>query len=337
MAGTASAIGTLAAVAASVTVAIVEAVRAHKARREHDELLKAQQNAEHRRAASLVSAWVEETYVPSADGRAYWRVVIVHIANEGDQPVFQASVTIGAGGPTRTIGPLSVPNRIPVLPPRRELIWDIILPLLVHQNTEQPCAEVSFVDPAGREWVRRFDGTLEEITGQPATLVEIADEQAMIEQLGDLNELYNPMTVALALLNAVQAEQFDRAEFEATLAPEAPGWQNLSSADIENLRAELATYGFGSMPSYPTPHVSYVKIIPERTSGAAVVQGARGVQLPAKILTLTFAHDRGWRVFGVGYPVPPDRILFPPGTLLPPAASDPNPAEGRRRRRRDQL
>jgi hypothetical protein len=89
------------------------------------------------------------------------------------------------------------------------------------------------------------------------------------------------------------------------------------------------------MPHYLTPHVAYVKIIAEPISGGAVVQVARGVELPAKILTLTFAHGRGWRVFGVGYPVSPDRILFPPGTLLPPVASDPNPAEGRRRRRRD--
>ncbi len=339
---TMAAIGTVSSAALAAAVAVVASRRERKARQERDKLSNDQAAAEHRRPASLVSAWVNEDYLPNPDGQTYMRGAAVHIANEGDQPVFDVSALVGVGFKTRSIGPLAVPNRIPVLPPRRELVWDITLPLLAHPDTESPCAALTFTDSAGASWTRHFDGSLEEVTGKQAQLIEPEerDLQKALAQLGDLNEPYNPMTVAFAFVEQLQkpAGEFNLDEFSDTLAPEAPGWQRLTVEDVDRLRDELIDYSFGTMPFYAVPHVAYVKLIHDPSQTLKVVAGKGSLDLPGvKHLTLTFAEGRGWRVFGVGdVRVPVERILFPPGTLAPPAEPPPSQAGPRRWRRRRQ-
>ena len=64
-----TAIGTVGAVFVAVGVAVVEGLRAAKARHEGDELAASQRPAERRATARLVSAWVERTYVAAGPRR----------------------------------------------------------------------------------------------------------------------------------------------------------------------------------------------------------------------------------------------------------------------------
>ncbi len=316
---TMAAFGTVGSAALAATVAVVSTRRERRAREERDQLASDQAASEHRRPASLVSAWVDEGYTPNADGRTYTRSAAVHIANEGDQPVFDVSALIGVGFKTRNIGPLAVPNRIPVLPPRRELVWDITLPLLAHQDTESPCAAVRFTDSSGARWTRSFNGSLAETTGSEARLSAVqGDENTALEQLGDLSEPHNPMVVAVEFLSLLQesAEDLDLDALLETLAPEATGWKGLTALDVAAMRREVAGYSFGTMPYYAVPQVAYIKLLPSPGPAVHVVTGEGDLDVHVKFLTLTFAQGRGWRVFGFGR-VPVERILFPPGTLAP--------------------
>lgn len=314
--------GTLGAVLVAVSVAVVEAIRARRARAERDEVTKRQAELEHRAAASVVSTWVEEAFIPNEDTSAYIRHAVVNISNEGTEPVFNLTSLIGvrddAGQDVRAIGPLSVPTPIPVLPPRRQLSWDITIPLFAHGDVVSPCATVAFSDPNGNRWVRDFDGSLKETTGQDARLFDASDENAeeAIKQLGTISDAYNPMAVALLFLSCCTADEtdFDLASFQSTLAPEAPGWSNLTAESISTLREELTDYGLGSFATYPAPFVAYIKIIHEQDKDLQLVAG-EGLVMHVKILTMTFNFERGWRVFGYGPPIPPNRILFPSGTL----------------------
>ena len=92
---------------------------------------------------------------------------------------------VGVGFYTRTIGPLSVPKPIPVMPARQTLTWDITVPLAAHDDTQSPTAQIGFTDTAGRRWFRHFDGTLVETAGQVAQALETDEwETVAREQMG---------------------------------------------------------------------------------------------------------------------------------------------------------
>lgn len=80
-----SAIGTVGAVVVALGLACAERKRARRA----EKALEAERT-DHRasleeNSAAMVSAWVEMTPVPSADGVYYERHAVVHVANESDR------------------------------------------------------------------------------------------------------------------------------------------------------------------------------------------------------------------------------------------------------------
>lgn len=325
-----SALTSSAAVLVAVAVAVIESWRARKARAERDEVIAAQRAAEHRATARLVSAWAEQGFQPSEAGTEYVRHVVAHIVNGSDQPVFQvsSSVVLTASSPDGpqplVLGPLSMPPLIPVLPPHRELLFDLTLALLAHRTDNQgaapdtPGVEIGFTDPNDIRWVRESDGRLVESTREVGKLFAAVDDELVQRQLGRMDP-YNPMAVTLAFLSAITDE--DRSDREAlrqlkdTLAPEAKGWRVLDADLLAELRSELHDYRLGSHVWYPVPGVAYVRILESDVTELSLVVG-EGVVLPTKVVTLTFNPERGWRVFAYGGGgTEPDQIYFANGAL----------------------
>lgn len=267
--------------------------------------------------ARVVSAWVTDDYTGNTGSSSYLRTVIVRIANEGNEPVFNVhlNVIIGAGV---SLGPLSAPAPIAVLPPRRELQFNISLALLAHASTFNPRAELTFYDPRGRQWLRDEQGRLKEITGKKARWrpLDIDDPLAQA-QMGNPLDPLNPMAVTLRLLSLLRQEgpDFDLGALQTeVLAPEAAsGW---GAMDWDQFRHDLAAYQPTSMVSYPAQYLARVKLSGNQKLAGKQVKGESGMLLTdVMFVTLTFAPDRGWRVWGVGNAVEPHHIQYPPGTF----------------------
>ena len=274
--------------------------------------------------ARVVAAWVTDDYKPRKDGSSYERVVRVHVANQSNEPVFDARLNVAIGRDQTPLGPLSVPTPISVIPPRREFIYDISVPLLAHANSWNPRVTLYFTDPKDRRWLRNADGKLIDVSKENADWSApeaIPDER----QLGDMSTAMNPMMVAIAFLAGVREPETDGDNLQIVLAPEAPGWANV---DWIELGRNLARYQPTSMVDYPAPRIARVKLSGDRDLEGRTVQG-EGLELDDVIfMTLTFAPDRGWRVFGVGASVRPDEILFEGGSLLDDASPYLPPGEG---------
>ena len=260
--------------------------------------------------ARVVAAWVTDEYEPRADGSSYNRIVKVHIANEGDEPVFDATVSLLVGSFKTPLGPLSVPPVVSVIPPRRELVYDISVPLLAHGGAWNPLVELWFADPKCRRWHRDSIGALSEVTGQKTRWSEPVVELDEA-QLGD-QSLLNPMTIALAFLAGLQDEGTSADNFKVLIAPEAVGWD---AVDWIQVRTELARYQPTSMVSYPAPRIARIKLSGDQSLEGRVALGERMQLSDYKFLTLTMSPQRGWRVFSVGDAVPPEAIYFG-GSLL---------------------
>jgi len=120
----------------------------------------------------------------------------------------------------------------------------------------------------------------------------------------------------MAFLNQIMAEPgaFVEDDFRSLLAPEANGWTDFNVDQVPALREDLGEYGVGTMPSYPAPYVAHVKIVKSKDAIGKVIAG-EGMVIEAKIITLTYSPERGWRVYGFGLPLAPDTLLFPQGTF----------------------
>jgi hypothetical protein len=259
-------------------------------------------------AARLVSAWVTDDYVSQDGESSYTRVVKVHVANEGNEPVFDAHISVVVSQPDLALGPLSVPTPLAVLPPRRSRSFDISQPLRAHNDTWNPRVELAFSDSRGRRWLRDSSGQLSKTTDLQARWEEAVNDE---RQIGS-DSLENPMLVAMTFLAALGAEERVREEgLLATLAPEAKGWVG---ADWGSLSQEYADWAPTSMVDYPAPYIARVKIVGNPELQGKQVVGER-MEISVQFLTLTYAPSRGWRVWGLGGTVPPDRILFPAGTF----------------------
>ncbi|TFD27355.1 hypothetical protein E3T27_06255 [Cryobacterium lyxosi] len=274
--------------------------------------------------ARVVAAWITDDYEPREDGSSYERVVRVHIANQSTEPVFDARLNVVFGRDQTPLGPLSAPTPISVVPPRGELIYDITIPLLAHRNSWNPRATLYFTDPKDRRWLRNADGKLFDVSKEKARWSApeaIPDER----QLGDLSTPMNPMMVAVAFLAGVRDPQFDLEKLQVVLAPEAPGW---ADAEWAHIGSDLARYQPTSMVDYPAPRIARIKLSGNVELEGRSVEG-EGLELEDFIfMTLTFAPDRGWRVFGVGASVRPDEILFEEGSLLEDSTPSPTAGEG---------
>lgn len=258
------------------------------------------------RVSRVVSAWVTDEYLEEADRRSYRRRVVVHISNESDEPVFGARVGVIVGEPAVRLGPLSAPALIAVIPPRRELLFDVSTPLRAHPGSWSPRAELYFTDPFGRRWLRDASGNLRDVSRARSSW---ADSESLDErQLGDQGSLENPMMVALAFLAGAQDPSVDVDYFAITLAPEASGW---GATDWEAVREDLRSFQPTSMVDYPAPNIARIKLVGDVELQGKSVAG-EGMEIQhVMFLTLTRSSSVGWRIYSIGGLMRPDDILLP--------------------------
>lgn len=309
-----TAVGTIGAVVVALGVALAQATVAIV-------LSVTRRRLARRKVASLVSAWVEHAYMPSPGGDYYRRTVSLHIANESDEPVFKVEVICGIATESGIIqvGPLSAPRVIPVLPPRREFVYDVTMGMLgfgefAHDAFHGLVAEVGFRDHEGKRWERGFGGILEVVENPRPAVVTDAEDGLAVAQAGPVDGPYNPLSVVFAFANAASDTQVDDERFRQVLAREASGWGESSADDIAAVRGMLRTTNVASHVWYPTPRIAYIRLLDE-LPGEAVSQRAN-------VLTLVWRNGKGWTLFGVG-PYLPWVIPFAPGEL------DIDPLEGR--------
>lgn len=330
---TLSALASSGALLVSVAVAVIESVRSSRARKERDTVLREQKKNERRAVASRITAWIEQTYEPSTDGSHYLERVIAHISNESDVSVYQVFPTVSlhpyipGSAPSVDLGPLSMPETIAVLPPKREWIADLSDALIVHRQEERgavpdiPMIDISFMDANGVRWQRDADGELLDVQDIETSIFKKVDDELGARQIGRIDP-GNPLAVVFAFITALTSEELSSNEalevVKSTLAPEAPGWEGLDESRLPELRELVAGGNIGSHVRYPTPFVAYVKLLGDEALDIKAPPGGRAVVPMAGIVTLTFNHERGWRIFTCGGGgTPPDRILFPRGTLSP--------------------
>lgn len=308
-----AAIGTLAAVGASVTFGVVEGFRARRDREELVALRRVSEEKERIAAASLVTVWVTENYTPSPKNQTYVRTVTLHVANEPNEPVVNATVEVHLSG-SRMIGPLAAPYPVPVLPPRREFHWDITAGVSAHEHSDSPLAGLGFTDAQGRRWYRRPDGTLSESTGKDVFHYASEDPDTAEAQLGEINPWTNPMSIAWSFAAALWAEpsDFDLDAFKVLLDPLAEGWISGWSDDtVPSLRELLS--GFNNLAAhawYASPRVAYARLFSSEALGQ-VTKAGTSLAVNGIIITLVHRGDVGWKVFGVGSRYRPDQIHFP--------------------------
>ncbi len=258
--------------------------------------------------ARFASAWVTDEYQPRDDGASYKRVVQLHVANESNEPVFNAMVNVHIGRDRTPLGPLAAPAPISVIPPRRELVFDISVPLLAHADSWYPRATLTFTDPKRRHWLREIDGELQDVSRQRLRWSRKpgpGDER----QMGNQESLFNPMLVALMFLGGLRDDATKTEDLFVLLAPEAAGWLN---ADWDTLRRDLADFQPTSMVDYPAPRIARIKLSGDKALEGRRVEG-NGKSLELNVymfITLTLDPRQGWRIFGVGGSVPPDAISF---------------------------
>lgn len=256
--------------------------------------------------ARLVSVWVSDEYLEREDEPAYRRRVTLHVTNESDEPIFNARVNVIVGDPPVRLGPLTAPPILSVIPPRRELTFDLTVPFRAHQGTWSPRAELHFSDPSGRRWNRTATGELLDVTAKESTWSATAlfDER----QFGRQDSAENPMLVAVGFLNSL-ADNIPPAELSIALAPEAAGWVE---ADWADLRERLDGFRPTSMVDYVTPCIARVKLVNAPELEGHTVEG-EGMTLPSEMqyVTLTRSASRGWRIFSIGGSNSPDEIPLP--------------------------
>jgi hypothetical protein len=314
------AIGTLAAVVVALGLAGWEGFRLRAARRELAEVKAAEATRLEEQQASLVSAWIESDFVPSEDGSHYTHEATVHVANEGNEPVYSVHVVIGAGVPVTQLGPLSVPVPIPVLPPRRSRSWNISLPLLATSSAVglipgELVARIDFSDIRGERWHRNFEGVLGRGADEPGQLFT-EDTETGESQLGDLSNAFNPMQVAGAFWAAAISDDPPPVdEIRVTLASTASAWADLDEASWAEMRSSISGYGLAAHVYYPAPRVAYVRLVHEDDQSKEVAESGF-VEVRAQVITLVFLAGQGWRIFSVGGGATrPDWIGFPQGSL----------------------
>lgn len=259
----------------------------------------------------LVSAWVSDEFVANPASSTYLRVVMLHISNESNEPVFDAQVSVVVGPDKLALGALSAPLPIAVLPARREWRFDISVPLLARTDAYDIRAELAFSDAKGRKWLRTAEGELREITHEGAGWTERVDPPSP-DALGELTPL-NALGVAIAFLDALnEGDTVYEDEMRPLLASEADGWKVTDWAKFKQDYGELQAT---SAVSYPAPYIARVKLVGDRSLDDKIVSGYGAMIEARAIMTLTFVPGRGWRVFGVGQSVAPHAIQFPLGTF----------------------
>ena len=264
--------------------------------------------------ARLVSSWVTTTYSPSADGESYHKSTILHIANQGEEPVFDVDINISVGYSRHFVGPLSVPHPLSVIPPRGELVFDLSTPLLGLVDDHDPKSTMTFTDARGKRWRRNNDGTITDsvLQGRWVTGPETSD---LLDIPAGRNALYSPIAVAeyfLAYLLQISTENDDSIlkSICSYIYPTSP----IDSTEyIIELSKRYSHYAFTSMADFPTPYVAYVKITGDPQLVGKMVSGD-GKLIEVSIITLVFSRKNGWGIYSIGKPVDPGKITFLPNT-----------------------
>jgi hypothetical protein len=133
---------------------------------------------ERRAQASGIAAWYSDDFdrAVTDDGETA-RFSRILLANTSPGPVFDAAVSLvfiqGAGPRTgeeisarpRTTGGSSF-RVFNVVPPG---VWQVLFPCDWHGMHTMAGAEVGFIDTAGRSWIRRASGGLEEMLEPPTS------------------------------------------------------------------------------------------------------------------------------------------------------------------------
>lgn len=263
--------------------------------------------------ARVVSAWITETYEPRSDGSSYKRTVKMHLANESNEPVFSAIPNVKVGNGERNlgllsapvpIGPLSAPVPISVIPPRRELVFDISVPLLAHTDSWDPTVSLVFKDPEGRRWLRHSDGTLENVTRKKYRWRNGLHKN---ENWGfGVRNARNPMFVAEQFFTELEQED---SWFEGIkpLLLENSWVADWDEEEWARLRAALSGLHYRLTPPvfYPAPRIARIML-----SRDSLIDLKRPL-----FLILILEPSQGWRILGVGKTMSPDRINFD-GSLL---------------------
>jgi len=309
--------GTFLAVATSVTFGIIEGFKARRDRRELVQLRRATEVKERTAVASLVSTWIVDEYAPDPARHSYRRTVTLHVANESSEPVFNSTVSVYLGDESRLIGPLGAPSPIPVIPPRRELTWDITTGVQAFSDNTDARAELGFSDAASRRWLRTINGELKETTGKSVIHYRAENPERADAQLGDPDFYRNPMAVAqaFAMLFWGDPDDFSLDVLRRLLDEEAKGWEgDWDDARVQELRDQLTKFGnLATLAWYASPKVAFARLFTDDALGRATDAGT-GLVVEAQIITLTHHDAIGWRVFGVGpQKYRPDEIKFPDG------------------------
>jgi hypothetical protein len=139
-----SAVGTIAAVAVALGLAIADGLRRSR--------------EERRRQAELITAWVAE----EGDPRPW---VWVTLANASIQVAYRfviSIVSIVDGSPVpRPPGPRAWRRFVSQLPPGERKPFSVDWPVAV--GTARPRVEIAFQDAAGGHWIRDINGKLKEV------------------------------------------------------------------------------------------------------------------------------------------------------------------------------
>ncbi|WP_312349945.1 hypothetical protein [Actinomyces sp.] len=150
--------------------------------------------------ASLVSAWIETTYEPSADADYNRRSVTPHLANEANEPVFNVEVICGIATENGVVqaGPIEAPRIIPVLPPRHEFTYGVTMGILAfgpvaNEAFRTLVARVGFRDHEGERWERGFQGKLTHVAHPQPAEITAAQTDLMRAQTGPTDNQYNPL------------------------------------------------------------------------------------------------------------------------------------------------
>lgn len=312
-----TAVGTVAAVVVAILISLTDGRRSRRA------LNRARQSADER-TATLVSAWIETTYIPARNGTRYEKVSVIKVSNEGDEPVYDVAVNIALQSPFRQIGPLAVPSPLPTLAPRSVREWDISAGLLAHETSDgshalaEPVARIIFTDPRRQRWQRNYAGYLEQAPEeQPRVNTDLTPENEL--QMGSISRL-NPLIIVMAFIKSLQTEQDPGIScFPGTLDPQAHKLQKLSKEEWADLKRRAFDSAIPSHVWYRTPRVAYVRLISESALDKPFVP-EKPSEFSVDIITLVFRGSLGWRVFSFGE-TPPEWIGFEPGTTHEPLRS----------------
>ncbi|MFJ3957961.1 hypothetical protein [Arthrobacter sp. NPDC090010] len=319
-----SAIGTAAAVVVSLLLALSSWLKSKKA----DTRLRATEEKleldRQRREANLVSAWIEDHYLPSHDGTHYIRQLSAHLANEGNLPVHNVAVGFtcpNTGAESRVrMGPLSVPPVVPTLAPRTHRTWDLTLALLAWSDEhfsyiDDIRTDVHFSDSYGSRWHRGSDGVLcSDDTADSPLFTELSTEDGM-QQLGRNISVANPTSIGITFVAALRdaVATGDVSEVLEFLAP-IPAWSDIDQEQCSKILGRIGGLGFASHVHYPAPQVAYLRFVDEQ-SIAKRSHKAELVEIAGEVMTLIFLPDLGWRIFTIGNATSPDAIEFPAGSL----------------------